>query len=220
MTSGLDLLAIPDDFAAALARSTIALFVVIDPLGAVPLYLALTGKMEHARKRALPKTIIITAASLLFAFALAGNQIFAIFGITLASFMIAGGVLLFIVAVELLTRGGWRFGDASAATEGGGQEEEAGIVPLAFPLLAGPGAITAVIISLESAGLIVTTISILAAAGATYVILRFAGQIYRVLGRRGSLIVTRVFAVFVAAIAVQYVVQGALEVFGGGGGGA
>lgn len=93
-------------------------------------------------------------------------------------------------------------------------------MPLAFPLLAGPGAITAVIISLESAGLIVTTISILAAAGATYVILRFAGQIYRVLGRRGSLIVTRVFAVFVAAIAVQYVVQGALEVFGGGGGGA
>ena len=196
-----------DNFAADLARSTVALLVVVDPLGAVPLYIALTQKMERVQRRAVSKTIIITATSLLFAFALAGNQIFAIFGITIASFMIAGGVLLFIVAVELLTHGGWRFGDASAT------KEDAGIVPIAFPLLAGPGAITAVIISLETSGLIVAAVSILITTGVTYLALRYSDGIYRVLGRRGSLIVTRVFAVFVAAIAVQFVVEGAQEVF-------
>src|SRR5256885_16188858 len=97
-----DLLAVPGDFGAALVRSTVALLVVVDPLGIVPLYIALTQKMEHGQRRAISKTVIITAASLLFVFALAGNQIFAIFGITLPGFMIAGGVLLFIVAVELL----------------------------------------------------------------------------------------------------------------------
>ena len=195
-----------DNFAADLIRSTVALLIVVDPLGAIPLFIALTQKMERVQKRAVSKTIIITATALLFAFAIAGNQIFAVFGITIASFMIAGGVLLFIVAVELLTHGGWRFGDASA-------KDEAGIVPLAFPLLAGPGAITAVIISLETSGLIVTAISILITTGATYLTLRYSDGIYRVLGRRGSLIVTRVFAVFVAAIAVQFVVQGVQEIF-------
>lgn len=202
-----DIFAIPIDLPAALLRSTVALLVVVDPLGIVPLYIALTGKMERVQRRAVSKTVIITAASLLFAFALAGNQIFAIFGITLPSFMIAGGVLLFVVAIELLTKGGWRFGDASAG-------EEAGIVPIAFPLLAGPGSITAVIISLETSGLVVTTLSILIATGATYLVLRYAHGIYRVLGRRGALIVTRVFAVFVATIAVQFIIQGAKEVFG------
>lgn len=218
MAIGLDLLAIPDDFAIALARSTIALLVVIDPLGTVPLFIALTHRMERVRRRAVSKTIIITAGSLLFAFALAGNQIFAVFGITISSFMIAGGVLLFIVAVELLTSGGWRFsggagGGGDAAAQQQASEEDAGVVPLAFPLLAGPGAITAVIISLETAGLVVTALAILINTGITYVVLRYADNIYRVLGRRGTMIVTRVFAVFVAAIAVQFIIQGAKELF-------
>ncbi|UVS68793.1 hypothetical protein NWT39_12910 [Nitrososphaera viennensis] len=86
-------------------------------------------------------------------------------------------------------------------------------MPLAFPLLAGPGAITAVIISLETMGLVTTVLSIVLAIAATYVTLRYSDRIYRILGRRGSLIVTRVFAVFVAAIAVQYVVEGVKVLF-------
>jgi multiple antibiotic resistance protein len=120
--------------------------------------------------------------------------------------MVAGGVLLFIVAIELLTHGEWRFG-------GAGAQGESGVVPLAFPLLAGPGAITAVIISFQTAGLAVTAISILIVIGLTYVILRYVDRIYRVLGRRGSIIITRVFAVLIAAIAVQYVVDGVRELF-------
>jgi multiple antibiotic resistance protein len=197
---------IPQDFADQLIRSTITLLVVLDPLGIVPIFIGMTQKMESVKKRELSKIVVIIASVLLFVFAFAGTQIFAVFGISIASFMVAGGILLFIVAIELLTGGGWRFVGQHAG-------EDTGVVPLAFPLLAGPGAITAVIISLETTGILVTAISILIGIGATYATLRFSDRIYRVLGTRGSLIVTRVFAVIVAAIAVQYIVEGIRELF-------
>jgi len=202
----MDPFAISGTFFGDLLRSTIALFVVIDPVGSVPLFIIITQKMERAERASVTKTAIITAAGLLFAFAVAGTQILSVFGITVSSFMVAGGVLLFIVAIELLTHSEWRFGAAGA-------QGESGVVPLAFPLLAGPGAITAVIISFQTAGLVVTAISIVIVIGITYVILRFVDRIYRVLGRRGSIIVTRVFAVLIAAIAVQFIVDGARTLF-------
>jgi multiple antibiotic resistance protein len=203
----IDLLFIPDDFVQHVLRSTIALLVILNPVGIVPMYIALTQKMESTKRTQLSKTVIITSSALLFAFAIAGSLIFAVFGITLSSFMIAGGVLLFIVAIELLTGGGWRF------VGGSGVSEETGVVPIAFPLLAGPGAITAVIISFESSGLIVTAFSISIAIATAYVILRCADRIHRVLGKRGSLIVTRVFAVLIAAIAIEYIVDGVKALF-------
>jgi multiple antibiotic resistance protein len=202
----IDLPFIPDDFVGHILRSTIALLVVLNPIGIVPIYIALTQKMERTKRVQLSKTVIITSTALLFAFAIAGSLILAIFGITFSSFMVAGGVLLFIVAVELLTGGGWRF-------VGSGVSEETGIVPLAFPLLAGPGAITAVIISFETAGLVVTAFSISLAIGVTYLILKQAERLHRVIGKRGSLIVTRVFAILIAAIAIEYIVDGAKGLF-------
>jgi multiple antibiotic resistance protein len=194
------------DFFADLLRSTVALFVIMDPIGIAPVFMALTQKMERQERASVTKTAIATAAGLLFVFAVAGTQLMTIFGITLASFMVAGGILLFIVAIELLTHGEWRFG-------GGAAQGETGVVPIAFPLLAGPGAITAVIISFQSSGLAVTALSIGIVVGITYLVLRYVDRIYRVLGRRGSIIVTRVFAVLIAAIAVQFVVDGVRELF-------
>ena len=184
-----------------LLKSTVALFVVIDPIGSVPLFIALTKGMGSSDRKRVSTSAIITAASLLVVFAVAGTQILSLFGITIFSFMIAGGVLLFIVSVELLTHGVWRFGQA-------GSIEDSGVVPLAFPLLAGPGAITSVIISFQSYGIVITMLSIAIVIGITYVVLLMINPIYRFLGRRGSTIVTRVFAVFIAAIAVQYIIQG------------
>lgn len=201
-----NLFTISSRFFEDLIRSTIALFVVIDPIGSVPLFIIITQKMEIAERASVTKTAIITAAGLLFVFAAAGTQILSIFGITISSFMVAGGVLLFIVAIELLTHGEWRFG-------GAGAQGESGVVPLAFPLLAGPGAITAVIISFQTAGLVVAAISIVLVIGVTYVVLRYVDKIYKVLGKRGSIIVTRVFAVLIAAIAIQFIVDGAKTLF-------
>jgi multiple antibiotic resistance protein len=203
------LFSVPNTFAYDTLKSTIALFVVIDPIGTVPLFIALTEKMGRKERKAVSKTAIITSGVLLVVFAVAGTQILAFFGITIFSFMIAGGILLFIVSIELLTHGIWRFGASGGNVTSG----ESGVVPLAFPLLAGPGAITSVIISFQTAGLIVTILSITIVIGITYVILQSINPIYRLLGRRGSMIITRVFAVFIAAIAVQYIIEGVKRLF-------
>jgi multiple antibiotic resistance protein len=183
-----------------LLRATISLFAVINPIGTIPLFASMTQKMQKNERDRVLKTTVITASALLMIFAVAGTQILSIFGITISSFMIAGGILLFMVSIELLTHGGWRFG--------GTVSDESGVVPLAFPLLAGPGAITTVILSFHMSGLMVTILSIAIVIGITYIVFFLTGTIYRILGRRGSLIITRIFAVLIAAIAVQYVVDG------------
>jgi multiple antibiotic resistance protein len=197
----MELLKIPHDFLNELTKSTIALFVVIDPIGNVPLFIALTSKMNKNQKKKTSKVAIITAASLLSIFAVGGTRILSIFGINIFSFMIAGGILLFILSIELLTHGSWRFAIGDAV-------EDTGAVPIAFPLLVGPGAITSVIISFETSGLIVTILSIAIVISVTYLTLFLVNPIYRILGSRGSMIVTRVFAILIAAIGVQYVLQG------------
>jgi multiple antibiotic resistance protein len=199
------LFSISDTFGDDLLKSIVALFVVIDPIGTIPLFFAITKKMGKGEWKAVSKITIITAGLLLIVFAIAGTQILELFGITIFSFMIAGGVLLFIVSIELLTHGEWRFG--------GTVEGKSGVVPLAFPLLAGPGAITSVMISFQTVGLVVTLLSILIVISITYVILRLVNPIYGVLGRRGSMIITRVFAILIAAIAVQYIVDGIKQLF-------
>lgn len=207
-----------------LLTSTIALFVVMDPIGVIPLYVSLTRNISDHERKIVSSNAVITTGILLLVFAIAGTTILSVFGVTISSFMIAGGILLFIVAVELLTRGEWTFGNprtitnirkksvdkannlnADTESPSGG---ESGVVPLAFPLLAGPGAITSVMISYQSNGLLTSILSIAIVIGLTFLILRIAESINKLLGQRGSMIVTRVFAVIVAAIAVQYIIQG------------
>jgi multiple antibiotic resistance protein len=200
-----DLFSLPNTFQSDIVTSVIALFVVIDPIGNIPVFIALTRKLEKEEHKAVSKTAILTAGILLLIFGVAGSQILQIFGITIFSFMIAGGTLLFIIAIELLTYGEWRFI--------GNVKEEAGVVPLAFPLLAGPGAITAVIISYQTSGFVITVLSIIIVLAITYLILRMVNPIYKVLGNRGAMIVSRVFAVIIAAIAVQYIVEGVKNLF-------
>lgn len=200
-----DLIKVPTTFQTDIITSIIALFVVIDPIGNIPLFIAFTKKLEKAEHKTLSKTAILTAAALLLLFGVAGTQILQLFGITIFSFMIAGGTLLFIIAIELLTYGEWRFA--------GSVKEEVGVVPIAFPLLAGPGSITAVIISYQTSGFLITFSSIIIVMAITYVILRMVNPIYKVLGNRGSMIVSRVFAVIIAAIAVEYIVKGIKNLF-------
>jgi multiple antibiotic resistance protein len=200
-----DFIRIPDTFQTDIITSVIALFVVIDPIGNIPLFIAFTKKLQKAEHKTVSKTAILTAAALLLLFGMAGTQILQLFGITIFSFMIAGGTLLFIIAIELLTYGEWRFAR--------GVKEEVGVVPLAFPLLAGPGSITAVIISYQTSGFFITFSSIIIVMAITYVILRMVNPIYKVLGNRGSMIVSRVFAVIIAAIAVEYIVKGIKNLF-------
>ena len=189
-----------------LIKSVITLLVVIDPIASVPIIMAMTHNMETKKKTSISNITIITVTVLLFVFAFVGDAIFSVFGISMFSFMIAGGVLLFIVAIELLTHGEWKFGSQNLA-------DESGVVPLAFPLLAGPGALTLVILSFEKYGPLTTVLSIIIVLGITYAVLRLVDPIYRLLGKRGSMIVTRIFAIIVAAFAVQFVIDGIKQIF-------
>jgi multiple antibiotic resistance protein len=197
---------VSDTFTDDLLKSVVSLYVVVNPIGKIPLLITLTQKMEKQNKKLVSKNAIITTAVLLTVFAVAGIQLLSIFGISIFSFMIAGGVLLFIISIEFLTHGEWRYSGSSLSGD-------SGIVPLAFPLLAGPGAITTVIISLQAYGWIVSIISIVFVVLLTYLVLHLQNPISRILGRRGSIITTRVFAIFLAAIAVQYIVEGLRHLF-------
>ena len=194
------------DILVGLPKAIITLFVVIDPIACVPVIIALTGKMETKQKKSISNITIITVAILLFIFAFVGTTLLSTLSISIYSFMIAGGVLLFLVSMELLTHGEWKFGSQNL-------QDESGIVPLAFPLLAGPGALTTVMLSFETYGPLVTGLSIIIVSGITYAILRSVEPIYRFLGKRGSMIVTRIFAIIIAAFAVQFVIDGIKQIF-------
>ncbi len=194
------------DFLGDLGKAVITLLVVIDPIACIPIIMGLTSKMEKKQRTSISNVTIITVAILLFVFAFIGSSILSTFGISIFSFMIAGGVLLFLVSIQLLTHGDWTFGNQTL-------QDESGVVPLAFPLLAGPGALTLVILSFETYGILITVLSIMIVLGITYAILRSVNPIYRLLGKRGSLIITRIFAIIIAAFAVQFVIDGIKQVF-------
>jgi len=184
-----------------LIKMTVALFIVVNPLGSVPIFVSLTQDMDRQQRKRTYHLAILTGLILLAFFALVGQNVLILFGISLDSFMIAGGILLLIVAVKLLVIGGW--------TENLSLSESVGAVPIGCPLLVGPGAITTAILSLQSSGILVTLLSVAITFIIVWLILRFIDPIYRVLGKNGSLVITRVMALLIASIAVQYVLEGA-----------
>jgi multiple antibiotic resistance protein len=195
---------VSETFSNELLKSYLSLFVVINPIGSISLLISMTARMDASERKVVSKNIMITAAALLIAFGVAGAQLLSLFGIEIFSFMIAGGILLFIISIELLTHGMWRYGDLTST--------DVGVIPLAFPLLTGPGAITSVIISLQTYGWMVTFLSIALVLLATYAIISSKDKIFRILGRRGLIVISRVLAIFLAAIAIQYIIQGSRQI--------
>jgi multiple antibiotic resistance protein len=184
----------------ALIKSVTSLFIIVDPFGNIPIFISLTEKMGKEERRRIFNTATITGFILLLLFAMAGKEILNMFGITLQSFMIAGGILLLIVAIRILIVGGWE--------EKHMTPESLGAVPISVPLLVGPGAITTTILNLQEFGILLTLISVILVFTIVWVILRYIEPIYKILGKNGSIIIARVMALLIAAIAVQYIVNG------------
>jgi multiple antibiotic resistance protein len=183
-----------------LAKAVITLFIIVDPLGNIPIFISLTKGMAKEDRQKAFRTAIFTGFILLISFALVGQQIFMLFGISLYSFMIAGGILLLIISIRILVRGEWE--------EDSTTPESIGVVPIGFPLLVGPGAITTTILNLQASGVIVTTIAVLIVFVVVQIILRLIDPIYRFLGSSGSLVISRLMALLIAAIAIQYILDG------------
>jgi len=194
------------DFILNLVKAVITLFIIVDPFGNIPIFIGLTKGMAEETRQMAFRTAIITGFILLLFFALVGQQIFIIFGISIYSFMIAGGILLLIISIKILVRGEWE--------EESIQPENIGIVPIAFPLLVGPGAITTTILNLQTSGVVTTTISVLVVFLAVHFILRLIDPIYHFLGSSGTLVLSKLMALLIAAIAIQYILDGVLWYFG------
>ena len=185
------------------------LFVVIDPPGLVPLFIALTRGMGAERRRAMAGRACLIAAFLLAVFAIAGESILGFVGISMPAFRIAGGILLFLTALDML------FERRTQRREGQQAEpdHDPSVFPLATPLIAGPGAIASMILLAGQAGPgwlgTVTVIGLmLAMMAVTWAFLLASPPIERLLGRTGTIVITRLLGMLLAALSVQFVIDG------------
>jgi multiple antibiotic resistance protein len=201
-------------FAAAVIASV---FAIVDPLGTLPFFVALThGFSEQDRRIVLDRSVIVLG-SVLTVFAVAGRFLFSAFGFTLEAFEIAGGILLFLVGWEMLQGeiGRTKLTAADQA-EAIAHRDEISVVPLGIPLLAGPGAISTVMIYEGTAGtnpveLFATFFAIGIAAASTWAVFHYGERILRSLGRVGVMALSRVMGLLLAAVGVQFVLNGIIS---------
>ena len=194
--------------------SFIIFFVVVDPVGLAPIFAAITrgGSARYRRTMAMRGTAI--AAGVLFAFAIAGDGLLRALGITVAAFQIAGGALLFLLAIDMVFA---RQTGIRSTTERERQEIESkqdiSVFPLAVPLIAGPGALTTVLLTVgdrgdDSAAVAVVLGVLVLVLLTTLLSLLFAGRIMKLMGETGANVVSRVLGIILAALAVQFVLDG------------
>jgi multiple antibiotic resistance protein len=191
---------------------------VIDPIGLAPAFIALTQGLEVTQKRALALRSSVIAAAILIVTALLGNWFLAQLRIGLAAFQISGGILLFGVATRMIF--GEHMRQESREAESAAREKIADLAafPLAIPLIAGPGAITATLLLASRTGgdpslLLALVLIIAAVALASALSFLLAGQLARVLGRTGNIVLARLLGIVLAAFATQFVVDGIKSAF-------
>jgi multiple antibiotic resistance protein len=198
---------------------TVSIFAIVDPFGTLPFFVGLTDGFSDVDRAVVLRRAVIVLGATLGLFAIAGRLLFAAFGFTLAAFEIAGGIILFLVAYEMLqgqlARSKLTPRDQDEAIA---RRDEISVVPLGTPLLAGPGAISTTMIYAATAGsdpiaLSSTLIAIAITTGATFVVLTFGQRIFRAMGRLGVTALTRVMGLVLAAVGVQFVINGAVATY-------
>ncbi len=198
------------DFAILAFSSLIA---VLEPFSTTAVYATLTKDMNSDQKKRIVRRSAIVSFVVMIFFAFTGHLVFRVFGITLPAFQIAGGILLVLVALEML-----RPGEMGASSHEG---EDIAIVPLAFPLTSGPGSITTVILLVSRADNLsqtfVVPLAIFVGVLFTYLALTFSTGLFKRFGNQGLRVVTALMAIIVLAIAVQFILDGtagAIKQFG------
>lgn len=198
----------------------VTIFALVDPFGALPFFVALTEGFDEADREIVIRRAVTVLGGVLMLFALVGLFLFAAFGLTLAAFEIAGGILLFVVAYDMLhgevTR--TKIGPEDRA-EAVARRDEIAVVPLGIPLLAGPGAISTVMIYEGNAGsdpfqIVAVVLSVAVTTVTTFFVLKYGQRILRSMGRTGIMAMTRVLGLLLAAVGVQFVIYGILAAFG------
>ncbi|MBZ6377415.1 MarC family transcriptional regulator [Pacificimonas flava] len=193
------------------------LFVVIDPPGCAPIYYSLTTSASAAQRRAMAIRSVLIAAAVLLVFAFFGKALLGALGISLDSFRVAGGIMLFIIALEMVFEKRTERREARAEEVGHSEVEDVSVFPMAIPMIGGPGSIASIMLLMSEAGSLTERGVVFAALGLvlllTLAALLAAGPILRVLGNKMEAMITRLLGVILAALAAQYVIDGLAATF-------
>jgi len=194
-----------------------AIFVVMDPLGAIPVVLGVTQGYTTERRNAIVKKACLVAFLILLAFALLGGLIFKIFGISLAAFRVAGGILFLKISFDMLYAKRSETHLTSGEEKEAIEKEEVAIVPLAMPLLSGPASIATVLVLMEKSQSLsyslFVILAILVSCISAYIILRSSSWLFQKLGETGLKIFVRIMGLILLALAVQFILEGIKEMF-------
>lgn len=193
-----------------------SVFFIVDPFATVPTFLALTQSLDPASRRRTARAASFTCFCVLSLFAMAGTLIFHIFGITLPALKIAGGVLLFLLALEMLQSRRMPSREVSEEAIAETADDARGVIPLGFPMLAGPGALSTAMVLMGQTHNPWEAASVYGAIGltaaASFLILSAADRVRHRLHASGIAIITRLMGLVLAAIAVQFVLSGLADV--------
>ena len=195
----------------------VSLFAIIDAIGNSPMFLSITPRNTHAERVAMAGKAALAVFTILTVFAFLGNYIFQFFGITLDAFRIAGGLILLKIALDMLEAKSPRTRHTPEEDQEGRAKDDVAIIPLAMPMLSGPGAISTVIVltgqatTLGLKGILVLAIGLNAAL--VYLVLRSSARVVALFGETGMRIFTRILGIILASISVQFIITGIQNFF-------
>lgn len=190
----------------------VTFFVVIDPPGCAPIFASVTRGAEARHRRVMALRSVLIAAAILLFFALFGEDMLRHLGISLSAFRIAGGILLFLIAIDMVFEKRTERRENRAEEVNASDVEDVSVFPMAIPMIAGPGSIASAMLLMARSEGLNESLVVLAALGATLLLtllcLLLAGPLMRVLGNRMEAMITRLLGVILAALGVQFVIDG------------
>ena len=190
----------------------VTFLVVIDPPGCAPIFASVTAGATPRHRRAMALRSVAIAAGILLFFALLGEELLGALGISLSAFRIAGGILLFLIAVDMVFEKRTERRESRAEEVSAREVEDVSVFPMAIPMIAGPGSIASIMLLMARSEGLTESLVVLGALAATLVLtllcLLLAGPLMRLLGHRMEAMITRLLGVILAALAAQFVIDG------------
>lgn len=196
-----------------------ALLAIVNPLGAIPIFVSLTGSLTEGERRRIVRTTSVAFAVVLIAAALIGEALLNFFGISIPSFKVGGGILLMLMAISMMQARYTLTRQTPEEAQEAEDKQSIAVVPIAIPLLAGPGAISTVIIyahaSYQPVHIALIIFIVLMVALVTWIALHVANPISKLLGKTGINIATRLMGLLLASISVEFIAGGLTQLFPG-----
>jgi multiple antibiotic resistance protein len=205
------------DFISYFIYAFVSVFVVVSPIGVLITFISLTSNMTRQEKNLIAKRAVTLACVMALFFAIVGDLALDFFGISVDTLMVAGGILLFKIAFDMMLARVSRESITEGEISESMNREDIWIFPIALPMMTGPGAITTVILLSDGAGSVSNHLAVLLAILLTFLIcfliLYFSRRIYNIIGYTGMLVITRILGLFLAALAIDFITKGIWNIY-------